>query len=69
MADLATPDQDQVKRSRRVKIAHLVNPAKRAGNASLRLPSMLVDPFLQSIGEMNNYVSHGDYTFASQLSL
>lgn len=65
---LAAPDQDQVKRSREVKVAPILDPAKRLGNASNTLPFMLDGPFIQSIGEMNNLVSIGDYVIISQLS-
>lgn len=57
--------QDRVKRSRRVNVAHVVDHTKRAENASLRLPSMLDSPFLQSIDEINNFVSARDYAYVS----
>lgn len=64
----AAPDQDQVNRSRQVKDVPIVDPSKRALNASILLPSILANPFLQSMGEMNNFVPDGDYAFSSQVS-
>lgn len=43
-------------------------PAKREGNASLRVHSMFVVPFLQSMREMNNFIIFGEYAFVSSLS-
>lgn len=50
-----------------MKVAPVVDHTKRAENASLRLPSMLDSPFLQSIDEINNFVSARDYAYVSQL--